>query len=179
MKLSKNQVVLFFRGNDRGQGGWDLLAAAEGWTHEEAERQRYAMLAGCGFSSLKDVDRLKGFDRVLEAVARLRCELTALRLAEDSPRRVLLRALEEYAMPLRGESYVPSAPFGCAYLGAIMIAEDKHMDVDRLSMERLTQLRDTLAARCSARGLRRGKVAARPTPTLPPAAVPAAADCPF
>ena len=161
MKLSPAQLQKFWDKSD----GWPAAVRDQGWTKEEGERQRKLMLAKCGFRSLTEVDRTKGFDRVLQEVAVLRCDLTALRSAEDSPRRVLLRAIEEYSAPL-SSAILPSAihpasaaPFGCLYLGSIMLDRWGHADLDRLDLVELEQLRDTLAARCSAKGLKRQRQA--------------------
>jgi hypothetical protein len=63
VKLSKAQCDLF----------WSLWAAAcryQGWTRDrgltsaEIDIKRKALLAACGFGSLKDVDKTAGFDAV-------------------------------------------------------------------------------------------------------------------
>ncbi len=68
MKLSPKQQAHFWK-------LWAEVCSVQGWMGDEKETQRKAVLAECGFRSLKDVDQVAGFDRVKGALNRLRYRL--------------------------------------------------------------------------------------------------------
>jgi hypothetical protein len=139
MKLSKSQVPRFFTNwkNACAVQGW---TAANGWTAAQIENERYSLLRRAGFDSLRDVDPLTGFDRVLAELALL--------LHPDS----LNPQLSALNMPATRLKYAIAqlAP-GSNYLRAVMRDKFGTEDLDTLSLEQLTQLRNTLAARKSSR----------------------------
>lgn len=57
MKLSARQRKQFFK-------RWTAICAQARWTAAEGEDQRRALLARAGFTSLKLVDRMRGYDLV-------------------------------------------------------------------------------------------------------------------
>ena len=142
MLLSPAQLKKFWSKSD----GWPSLVAARHWAPAEAESERKALLGRAGFTSLTQVDKVDGFSRVLHELATLREDLTGMLHADANPRRVLLHAIQSLAKQL-SSSWVGSCPLGSPYLGALMSDRWGHMDLDRLSLEDLTQLRYTLTAR--------------------------------
>lgn len=139
MLLTDKQFKWFWR-------DWKACCRLRGWTGEEDKAQRKLLLARAGFSSLTLVDTKLGFDHVLmELQAILHPTDTKIQMSLAAmPRKRLIHAIKELAMKL-SPSRVDSAPLGCNYLLPIFIERGwKHLDIDRLSMEELTQLLYTL-----------------------------------
>jgi hypothetical protein len=62
MHLSKPQISRFFR-------EWQAICRAQDLTGSEAEAARHELLARAGFTSLTEVDKTAGYDRVLAELA--------------------------------------------------------------------------------------------------------------
>ena len=107
------------------------------------------MLRRAGFDSLTQVDPLAGFDRVLAELAALnrpddiRPQLSSI----EQPRRRLWYAIQKLGDQISTSRLSDGTN---AYVGAIMSDRFGHLDPDRLSLQQLEQLRNTLAARLSA-----------------------------
>lgn len=162
MILTPSQQSRFWR-------EWAVACQVQGWTTQdglsqaEIDAKRHLLLSSAGFRSLTQVDRRKGFDRVLEKLAMLRDDLDGLVKVSGSGRRVILHAIAEDATFLgRRECQVSSAPYNCGYLGALLSDRFGHMDLDRISeaplaptptnpsgKSLLEQVRDTLHARAA------------------------------
>jgi hypothetical protein len=141
MKLTSPQLSRFWR-------EWSAIVSAKKWHKVEAELQRYALLARAGFDSLTQVDKQKGFDRVLaelSAIARPDDIEPQMRAAQ-MPRTRFYYAIIKLAREIE-PSYIESAPLGSGYLGAIMRDKYGHYDIDRLPESELEHLRNTLQAR--------------------------------
>lgn len=148
MLLTPGQVQKFWSKRE----GWPAVMVKCGWSKEEGEAQRKLMLGRAGFESLTEVDRMTGFDRVL-------AEIAALLRPDDLDAQLRLQQMERTRLyfAVRREarkvspSQVASAPFESSYAGAVMEGKFGHSDPERLSLGELVQLRDTLAARASAK----------------------------
>lgn len=179
MLLTKRQQFRFWnewRAACKSQG-W---TAANSWTGLQIENERHALLRRVGFESLTHVDPREGYTSVLKELATLQDNLAGMIRADQNPRRVLLHTIGVYGRKL-STSQVASAPLSNPYIGVIMLDRWGHMDIDRLSMADLEQLRYTLAARSNDK---------RPTPARDQAAAsvpslaaheptPVGIDCPF
>jgi hypothetical protein len=149
MELTKAQQQRFWRewGAAKREQGW---LPENGWSAEQIENERYALLRRAGFESLTEVDRLAGFDRLLAELAALSrpADLEAQMREQEMPRRRL-----EYAINKLAKGISPGQLSGGVnpYLGAILSDRFGHCDLGRLSLEELEQVRNTLAARGSAR----------------------------
>ena len=140
------------------------------------------MLAKCGFRSLTLVDGRAGYTAVLKELAILRDDLSGMLRADDNERRVMLHTIGQLAKQM-SPSWVASAPLGSAYLGAILLDRWGHMQIDRLSLDELEQLRYTLSARASAHrraGQAADHIADVSNMVAPePAPEPGPSNCPF
>jgi len=118
---------------------WQAACRAQGWTKEngfsssEIDQCRKRLLAIAGFTSLTLVDPLAGFDRVLEQLAILRTDLSGVHSAATMARTRLQYAIRALA----------DAPYWQA------ITQDRFgtTDLDALTDDQLTQLRNTLTVR--------------------------------
>ena len=145
MKLSQPQVSRFWR-------EWAQACRAAGWTKEngygktEQEEERKKLLARAGFSSLTQVTRVGGFDRVLGELAALTRpgDLNAqIHLAGNAPR-VLRHAILHHPT---GDAWRAIA---ADRWRAKMGENPTDSDLENLSEGELRQLRDTLADRLAA-----------------------------
>jgi hypothetical protein len=147
MKLSPPQLSRFWREWTTAcrVAGW---TASNGYTATQINELRHELLERAGFSSLTQVDKTKGFDKVL-------AELTAIGQPDNlqaqldlqaQPRKRLIFALDKLTQSVT-ESYDGTAPLGSTYLAAIMRDRFGHTDLDSLSLGQLEQLRFTLADR--------------------------------
>lgn len=132
MQLTKAQLTLFFR-------EWKSACIAQGWTRdngwtaEQINQERYNLIReATGHDSLTAVDRNKDFTALLESMAVLKSDLNRLQHAEQNPRRQLIWRIRRSP-----EAYWQS------------ICHDRFgtTDLDSLSDDQLTQLRNTLADR--------------------------------
>lgn len=148
MLLSKPQQLRFWR-------EWSVACKVQGWTKTQSwtgaqiDNERHALLDRAGFDSLTKVDPLKGFDRVLAELAVLSrpSDLEPQLRAAQQPRIRLLYAIENLAKQISLSQLVPGRS---AYASAIAIDRFGHADFDRLSLEQLEQLRNTLQSRAAA-----------------------------
>jgi hypothetical protein len=130
MKLSTAQVQRFWR-------EWPKSAKAMGWTKangmsaEQIDAKRKEFLAGCGFKSLTEVDRIDGFTKVLNELLVLQgASLQAGMEAEDltiNKARVLRNQILTELVPCL-ELYVADVR---AYLTAIMEDKNRWWKIDR------------------------------------------------
>jgi hypothetical protein len=146
MLLSKPQQSRFWRDWSVAchHQGW---TAAQSWTNHQIENERHALLERAGFTSLKFVDPLQGFDKVLAELALLikPNDLNAQLRQKNMPRIRLLHSIRSLDARL---SIVPSdVPGLSAYTAAIMRDLHGHADLDRLSLDQLENLRNILANR--------------------------------
>lgn len=147
MHLSKSQQFKFW-------SDWKKACTIQGWTKPagwspaQIENERYSLLRRAGFDSLTEVDHLEGFDRVLAELAAIiqPNSIDAQLRQQDQPIHRLKHAIALLAP-------------GNNYLKAVMRDKFSTDDWDTLSLDQLTQLRNTLAARRSAR--RRKEVSAK------------------
>lgn len=149
MLLSPKQLRRFWSKKD----GWPAIAAAHRWTPLDAEMQRKALLARAGFSSLTLVDPVAGFTRVLREMDALRDNLAGMleHTDEANERRVLIHAIRELSRHFAPDWLKPSSFENHPYTRAIMENKFGHADPSNLSLKHLTDLRNTLAARLSAK----------------------------
>lgn len=129
MKLNKNQQDMFW-------AKWRDICALTQWGHEVAETERHALLRRAGFSSLRDVDHLEGFDRVLAQL-----------LALEKPDSVGDQMRQQDQPKIRLKHAIGKLSPGNNYLKAVMRNKFGTDDWDDLSIKQLTDLRNTLAAR--------------------------------
>lgn len=134
---------------------WSSIVKSHQWPAALAEDRRHALLQRAGFTSLKEVDHLAGYTRVLKEVAILKDDLSALLHAEQNPERVLKHSIQALA----------DAPYWQR------ICKDRFhtVDLDDLSLDQLTQLRNTLAARSKLPKAARAQASSLPEPE----------NCPF
>jgi len=154
MLLTKAQQRRFW-------AGWQAACKAQGWTKANSwtglqiDNERHALLEKCGFDSLTKVDPLAGFDRVLAELRSVSqpANLDAQLRQAKMPRTRLLYAIASLDKQISGGARSPSAPdyAPSPYVAAIMKDRFNTVELDRLSLEQLTQLRNTLAARKCAR----------------------------
>ena len=90
MLLTKPQLSRFWR-------AWSAIVSANNWPHDQAERERHALLSRAGFRSLTEVDHLNGFTAVLKELAILQENLTGMLYADENPRRVLIHTIRKLA----------------------------------------------------------------------------------
>ncbi|GEM_PF-1630727 len=95
MLLTQPQVNRFWS-KRADKPGWPVVVAIYGWSTSEAETQRKALLARCGFTSLTQVDPDKGFTRVLEEIAIFLNDLNGLQHAAQNKRRQKLFKIRSY-----------------------------------------------------------------------------------
>lgn len=139
MHLTRPQQSTFWR-------KWNALKRAANWTPEQSESERKALLRRAGFSSLTQVDKLDGFDRVLAELAAITRpdDLDAQMRELNMPKTRLLFAIGKLSAHL--------SPPRAHLAYACQIARDKfgQTDLESLKDDQLLQLRNTLAARLSA-----------------------------
>jgi len=125
--------------------GW---TKANGWTDYQIDNERHSMLERAGFDSLTKVDHLEGFDRVLSELAALSkpADLDAQVRQQQMPRIRALHAIRELDSKLSISRSFPSP-----YLQAILRDKFGHADLDRLNLDELIMVRNTLAARSNSR----------------------------
>jgi hypothetical protein len=136
MNLTPSQQHVFWN-------KWNTIVSLAAWTRPEAEAERHALLKRAGFASLKDVDKLTGFDRVL-------AELSAIDHPDD-----LDAQLREVNMPRTrlifavGKLSADMSPSRAPHAYACAISKDKFgtADIESLTDRQLLDLRNTLAAR--------------------------------
>lgn len=169
MLLSPEQQRRFWR-------EWSAVKKTQDWNPVVAETKRHEMLTSLGFDSLTQVDRVQGFTRVLHELAALKANLAGMvqTTPEANARRVLNHAIEKYGRQLT-TSVVNSAPWKNPYIAEVMADRWHHADPSRLTLTDLEHLRNTLAARATAKRRRPAAVSAEDQPQR--AAV--EADCPF
>lgn len=144
MLLSKPQQKRFWR-------DWAAIKRSlksQGYTDAQVENERYALLDRAGFQSLTEVDASTGFDRVLAELAAINKpdDVDAQLRQQQMPRIRLLHAINLLDASFGGRGESSPASF---YTQAILSNKFGHTDLDRLSIEQLTQLRNTLAARAA------------------------------
>lgn len=168
MLLTRPQLSHFWR-------TWSQLTKRHHWDPVESDAQRHALLQRAGFTSLTLVDKLKGYDRVLQELAALQQpDNLEPQLREiQMPRTRLVYAIHELAnkitsTPLSGQN---------SYLAAVMLDKHGHLDLDRLSEQQLEQLRNTLAARLSTKRRSARSVVECGAPA--PLSEPVTENCPF
>ena len=129
--ITKPQQRHFFR-------EWSKVVAANGWPHDKAEFERKALLRCAGFNSLTEVDPAAGFTAVLKELAAVQDNLSGMLYADANPQRVLIHGINQLAAQL-GQPY------------ADKICRDRfgHLRLEDLSLQALTQHRNTLTARLS------------------------------
>jgi hypothetical protein len=107
MKLSKSQQQRFWR-------DWSAACRVQGWVRANGfdtaaiDAKRKLLLKSCGFTSLTQVDRSQGFDRLLAALGLLNEDLartTEVGQPEAGDRRRYLHNLERAAAALGGLPY--------------------------------------------------------------------------
>ena len=128
MILTRPQQITFWR-------RWQAIVSEKGWDNATAETQRRALLGRAGFTSLTQVDKLAGFDKVL-------AELSALSRPAD-----LSSQLRQQAMPRTRLIHSCREKADEPYIAAV--ARDKFHCEDwiTLPLPDLEQLRNTLADR--------------------------------
>lgn len=149
MLLSKPQQLRFWR-------EWSIACKAQGWTKVQSwtgaqiENERYSLLQRAGFDSLTLVDPLAGFDRVLAELAALSrpADLSPQLRAQEQPRRRLWYAIQKLGFQISTSELQGGRE--SSYVAAIMLDRFGHCDHDRLSLQQLEQLRNTLASRATA-----------------------------
>lgn len=152
MLLSKPQVTRFFR-------DWKLACdrqnwtRAAGWSAEQIENERYSLLQRAGFDSLTEVDPLAGFDRVLAELAALSqpANIEPQLRAQEQPLIRLRYACTAIAYKIG--KVAPQA--GHSYMTRIMVDKFRKTDLNDLTEQELTDLRNTLTARLGAIARRR------------------------
>lgn len=134
MLLTKPQQSRFWREWSQ----YKTTRKKTGDTDAQIENERYQLLAQAGFESLTQVDPATGFDKLLAGLAALNqpADLNAQLRQANMPRRRLLYAINKLARNLTTR-----------YLETILRDRFGHTDLDRLSLDQLTQFRNTLAAR--------------------------------
>jgi hypothetical protein len=147
MLLTKPQVSRFFR-------EWSAIVRANGWSHDDSETRRHALLQRAGFASLTIVDKLSGFDRVLAEIKALSqpADLDAQLRQSNMPRTRLIYSCRQKA----------DAP----YIAALARDRFHTDDWTSLPVESLEQLRNTLADRAVENHVRR-QPSSRPRPSAP------------
>ncbi len=141
MLISEDQNRRFWR-------EWNAIVVSKKWTRPEAEKERKAMLARAGFTSLTLVDKVKGFTRVLTELAALRDDLGGMVRADQNDRRVLYHNIWQVGLQLCS-SKIDSMPFGNSYIGKVMADKFGTRDASNLTDEQLKQLLFTLTARAA------------------------------
>src|ERR1017187_4500955 len=126
---TKPQQYRFFR-------EWSKKVSANGWPHDQAETERKALLRRAGFNSLTEVDPVAGYTAVLKELAAMQDNLSGMLYADANPQRVLIHGINQLAAQL-GQPY------------ADKICRDRfgHTRLEDLSLQNLTQHRNTLTAR--------------------------------
>ena len=125
--MRQPQHDLFFR-------LWAEACAAQGWDQlpsASREARRYEMLAACGFDSLKEVDPLRGFDRVKARLAVLanridiedQAHKRALHTAVDRLTALHQATSEEYVKRLLKDRFHVQSRHGIADLSAKQLGE--------------------------------------------------------
>ena len=147
MILSKSQQKRFW-------SEWGAIKRAlksQGNTDAQIENERYALLDRAGFQSLTEVDAATGFDRVLAELAAINkpSDLEAQLRQQQMPRIRLLHAIASHDYAFRNQSGASEPNNLSPYTQAILRNKFGHSDLDRLSIEQLTQLRNTLVARAA------------------------------
>lgn len=161
MILSKSQQLRFWR-------EWSAACRAQGWTKAQSwtgaqiDNERHALLERCGFDSLTKVDKQSGFDRVLKELATLQANLAGMLSADENPRRVLVHGIRKHG-------------FNDAYVAAISIDRFGTTDWQKLPLDLLTKLRNTIADRAVVEHLPETIARRRAARRARSAAVPAAA----
>jgi hypothetical protein len=154
MFLSRDQLNRFWSKRS-DKPGWPVIVHAHGWTPAEAELQRKAMLKRAGFDSLTLVDKLDGFTRVLKEMAILLDSIGGQLYADGNTRRVLEYKIRELASQITGkpvhlaDAYwraIAYDKFGLHY-PANSAVRVEFSELADLSIQQLTQLRNTLADR--------------------------------
>ncbi len=141
MLISPDQNRRFWR-------EWNAIVVSKKWARPEAEKERKALIARAGFSSLTLVDKVKGFSRVLNELAAMRDDLGGMLRADQNDRRVLEYKIREVGRELC-TSKVDSFPFSNTYIGTVMRDKFGTMNVHSLTDEQLTQLLYTLTDRAA------------------------------
>lgn len=133
MLLTKSQQFRFWR-------EWSDACKVQGWTKAngftpaQIDKERHnVILNATTCESLKFVTRDKGFTALLEALSVLKNDLNGVVRAQQNERRQLLHA-------------VRLAPAG--YWQALATDRFGTIDLESLTDEQLTQLRNTIADRC-------------------------------
>ena len=154
MLLTSSQTSRFWR-------EWSSCIRLHNWSKPDSETQRKALLQRAGFTSLTQVDKLAGFDRVLSELAAItRPSDIAPQIREaEMPRTRLIYACRQLA----DEAYIIS-----------LAASDRFKCHDWLAMpmDTLLQLRHTLSDRAVGQHRhdtlsRRRTTAAQRPPTAP------------
>jgi hypothetical protein len=116
----------------------------------EIEQQRHLLLERAGFSSLRDVDPLKGFDRVLSELALLinPSDLSAQIRLQNQP---AIRA--QYTIDQLKTKIAAVSP-GNNYLKAVMLDKFNTADWNQLTLEQFIQLYATLRNRKKSKQLK-------------------------
>jgi hypothetical protein len=165
--------------NQRFWREWTAIFKARAWDAPTAERERKALLARAGFTSLTLVDPRRGFDRVLAQLGYLRDNVEkTIETITDEPgeRRRLHHLITQEARWFSIQ--LAHNPPPDSY--AIALARDKFgitaglSTIQDLTLDQLRQLLITLTAR------RRKKEQTIPTPCSPlPAPQPVHSEDPF
>lgn len=145
MNLSKSQQQLFW-------SKWSAATKAQGWRAKdsasamnsaEIEQQRHLLLERAGFSSLRDVDPLKGFDRVLAELALLinPSDLSAQVRLQNQP-----AIRQAYTIDQLKTKIAQVSP-GNNYLRVVMLDKFNTTNWDQLTLEQFIQLYATLRNR--------------------------------
>jgi hypothetical protein len=141
MNISPSQQKLFWR-------KWAAVKSKHGWTTDQAETERKALLTRAGSIPSPTLIPIKGFSRVLNELAALNDDLAGMLKAQANERRVLEYKIEELGIAISGGILGTRRS---SYTAALMIDRYGHADTDRLSLEELKQLVFTLSARLSAK----------------------------
>jgi hypothetical protein len=145
MPLTKPQNLRFWR-------EWTAIFRSRGWDAPTAERERKALLARAGFTSLTLVDPRAGFDRVLAELGRLRDDVgrtIEVENPEPGDRRRILYLILDHSRALA--ACLNPQPSSSAY--AISIARDQFgvttgwRTLEDLTTHQLECLLMTLSAR--------------------------------
>lgn len=154
MILTKPQQTRFWREWTRActTQGW---TRANAWTTQQIETERHALLDRAGFSSLTQVDRGSGFDRLLAELGRLSDNLAATAEIDDPDaglRRRYLHLVLKKSQPLGGLAY------------ALAIARDQYHiteglnGIEDLTTNQLLNLIKTLTARSASKARKNAQV---------------------
>jgi hypothetical protein len=152
MLLSKPQQSRFWREWSAAcrRQGWTKSA---GWSDSQIDNERHALLLRAGFSSLTEVDHLAGFDLLLAELAAINHpdDIGSQLRQSSQPKTRLIYAINTLAHKI-APSKLSSGQN--AYLAAILLDRVGHTNLDDLSEQELTQIRNTLTARSKSKSRR-------------------------